>query len=92
MAEEAKKRPTAEKRDIRNDKKRMINKMFKSQVRTTMRAFEEALQSHEKDQAKEKLNAVYSVADLGFKRGLYKKNKANRIKARAAARVAQQAS
>ena len=52
MAKEAQKktkRPTALKRDIRNDKHRLINKSFKSNARTTMRTFEEALQAQDKE-------------------------------------------
>src|SRR5262245_42050877 len=77
------KRPTALKRDIRNDKHRLINKSFKSNARTTMRAFDEALQSQKKELIQETLAHVFSVMDSGVKRGVYKQNKADRIKARA---------
>lgn len=86
MADEKKKktkRPTAVKRDIRNEKKRIINKSFKSTVRTTLNYFQEAVKSGEKEGVDAKLNAVYSVVDKGVKRGVYTKNKAARMKARA---------
>ncbi len=86
------KRPTAEKRDIRNLKKSMASRVFKSQIRTSLRAFDQALKDQEKDQIQQKLNGVYSFIDKGVKRGLFKQNKANRIKAAAAAKVAAQAS
>ena len=77
------KRPTAQKRDLRNAKQRMINKSFKSNARTTMRSFEEALKNQDKARARDALNAVFSVMDRGVKRGIYKPNKAARIKSRA---------
>ena len=69
------KRPTALKRDIRNAKRQEINKAFKSKIRTTVRSLEEG--------NKDALPAVYSVLDRAVKRGIYKQNKANRLKARA---------
>jgi small subunit ribosomal protein S20 len=81
------KRPTALKRDLRNEKMRIINKSFKSNVRTTMRTFEEALQGQDKNRIQTALNEIYSVMDLGVKRGVYKPNKAARIKSRITQRV-----
>jgi len=84
-----KKRPTAEKRVIQNVKQRLINKSFKSEVRTAMRSFEGALKGGEVKTVQEAMSHVYSMMDLGCKRGVFKKNKASRLKARAAAKVAQ---
>jgi small subunit ribosomal protein S20 len=81
------KRPTALKRDIRNEKMRMISKSFKSNVRTTMRHFEEALKSKEKENIQAALNNLYSAVDRSVKRGIYKPNKAARIKARSAKKI-----
>jgi small subunit ribosomal protein S20 len=95
MAKEEKKktkRPTALKRDIRNDKHRLINKSFKSNARTMVRNFEEALQTQDKERQHEALKQIYSVADKGVKRGIYKPNKAARIKARAHQKIFAQAS
>ena len=80
------KRPTAEKRDIQNEKKRLRNKAFKSKVRTAIRNFEEILPKGEAEAIKEKLNAVYSMMDKGVKKGVFKINKASRTKSRLAAR------
>ena len=77
------KRPTALKRDIRDDKMRMINKSFKSNARTTLRTFDEALKAQDKEKIQSALSNLYSVMDKGVKRGVYKPNKAARIKARA---------
>ena len=76
-------RPTALKRDLRNEELRMINKSFKSHARTTMRSFEEALQTKDNERIQTALSMIYSVMDKGVKRGIYKPNKADRIKARA---------
>ncbi len=80
------KRPTALKRDIQNEKKRLRNKAFKSKVRTAIRNFEEILPKGEAEAIKEKLNAVYSMMDKGVKKGVFKINKASRTKSRLAAR------
>lgn len=77
------KRPTAEKRNIRNEKHRLINKAFKSNVRTAMRAFEEAVQSNDPAAIQARLSSVYSVMDKGVKRGVFKINHASRTKLRA---------
>jgi len=86
MAEEKKKktkRPTALKRDITNEKRRMINKSFKSNVRTTINNYEAAVKSGEKEAVQTKLDALYSAFDRGVKKGVFKRNKASRMKARA---------
>lgn len=92
MAEDKKnkktKRPTAQKRDIRNEKRRVVNKCFKSRVRTAQRRFLDAVSTgKEASVVKELLSDVYSLMDKGVKRGLYKRNKADRTKARCTARA-----
>lgn len=91
MAKEEKKaktkRPTAQKRDETNLKRQLQNKSFKSQARTTVRSFNEALKANNKEGLSQKLNEIYSLADKGVKRGIFKQNKANRIKARAVKKV-----
>ena len=82
------KRPQAQKRDIQSEKRRLINRSFKSEVRTIIRSFEEALPKGDAADIKEKLKEVYSAMDKGVKRGVFKLNKASRTKARMAARVA----
>lgn len=77
------KRPTALKRDMQNEKRRLRNKAFKSQVRRAVRSLNEAA-SQVKDEAElsEKLNKVYSLMDKGVKKGVFKRNKASRTKSR----------
>ncbi|MCB1180958.1 MAG: 30S ribosomal protein S20 [Chlamydiia bacterium] len=81
---------TAEKRNLQNEKRRLINKSFKSQTRTVVRHFEEALKSRDRGTIDERLRSVYSYMDQGVKRGIYKLGKASRIKARATAKVTKQ--
>jgi small subunit ribosomal protein S20 len=81
------KRPTAQKRELRNEKMRLINKSFKSYVRTKMRSFDEALKGQDQTLVQTTLNEIYSVMDRGVKKGLYKPNKAARIKSRLTLRI-----
>lgn len=86
------KTPTAQKRDIQNEKRRLINKSFKAGVRTAIRKLETDLVSGDADSIKENLNQVYSQMDKAVKRGIFTQNKASRSKARLSARVALKAS
>ena len=82
------KRPTAQKRAIQDEKRRLRNRSFKSEVRTTIRHFEEALPKGDFKAVQESLKDVYSMMDKGVKHGVFKLNKASRTKARLAARAA----
>lgn len=92
MAKEEKetkvKRPTAKKRDIQNEKRRLRNRAFKASVRTAIRKYETSLSSKDKTSIQDALSCVYSHMDKGVKNGVFKLNKANRTKARLAARLA----
>lgn len=82
-------RPTAQKRDLRNGKHQMINKSFKSKARTVVRSFEEALTTPKnRTQAEEALRSLYSMMDQAAKRGIYTRNKAARLKSRATSKLA----
>ena len=81
------KRPTAQKRMLQNEKRRLINKTFKTRVRSAMREFEESLTSNDPAVIEEKLNNVYSFMDKGVKRNIFTSNKASRTKARATAKA-----
>jgi small subunit ribosomal protein S20 len=82
------KRPTPLKRDLQNEKRRLRNKAFKSSVRSAIRRFDEAVPKGDVNESNQLLNAVYSIMDKGVKHGIFKQNKANRTKARLAARAA----
>ena len=89
MAEEKKKkRPTAEKRVLQDQKKREFRKTFKSKTRTAIRSF---LTASKKDDEKstlgEKLRMVYSLVDKGIKKRILKKNTGSRIKSRLSAHI-----
>lgn len=81
------KRPTPLKRDLQNEKRRILNRDLKSRVKTTLRSFEEALPKGDAANVKEKLNEVYSVLDKAVKKGIFKLNKASRTKSRLTAKV-----
>jgi small subunit ribosomal protein S20 len=81
------KRPTALKRDLQNEKRRLSNKIYKSRTRTAIRAFEETLEKGDRELANLKLNTIYSLLDKCVKTGVYKLNKASRTKSRLAARA-----
>lgn len=82
-----KKRPTAEKRVLQNEKQRLVNKAFKSKARTAMRNFENTLKKNDSEAVQKALNEIYSLMDKGIKRGIYKHNTASRTKARCTARA-----
>jgi len=75
------KRPSALKRDLQSEKRRIQNRTYKAKVQTAIRAFETS-------KSKETLNQVYSLMDKGVKTGLFAANKASRSKARLAAKLA----
>lgn len=81
------KRPTAIKRDLQHEKRRLGNKSFKSKVRTSTRSFEEAFEGKNKATAQVALNEFFSLVDKGLKKGIYKANKVNRLKSQASAKV-----
>lgn len=84
MAEEKKegktKRPTAKKRDLQNERKRLHNRSFKSSIKTAIRSYEETA-------GKENLGEIFSLIDKGVKRGIFKVNKASRLKSKFASKV-----
>lgn len=82
MAQQEKKRvkrPTAAKRLIQDNKKRLRNRILKSQIRTSIRSFINAENDGEKE---ERIKLVYSLVDKAVKKGVYKKNKGARVKSR----------
>jgi len=90
MAEkkEKKKRPTAQKRMIQNEKRRKSNKVYKSRIRTAIRRFEASVTAGDKAQIDQSLSTVYSLVDKAVKLGIYKRNKAARTKSRLTAKAA----
>lgn len=83
------KKPSALKRDEQSMKRNLRNRSFKSKVTTAMRAFEETLSKKDSTAAKATLSDMFSLMDKGVKKGIYKTNKANRVKSRLASRAKQ---
>ncbi len=81
------KRPTAQKRDLQNEKRRLNNRMYKSQVRTAIRTLNDSLVSGDSAEIGVKLNHTYSLLDKCVQKGIFKRNKASRTKSRLAARA-----
>ncbi len=81
------KTPTAIKRDLQSEKNRLRNKAFRSKVNTAIKLCKET----DASQIAEKLSVVYSLMDKGVKKGVFKKNKANRFKSRITRRLASKA-
>jgi len=77
------KRPTEQKRNEQNKKRRLINKSRLSTIRKQVKTF---LQSGSKN-TPESLNEIYSLVDKASKLGLFKENKASRIKSRLARKL-----
>src|SRR5579872_4553714 len=83
------KRPSAQKRNIQSEKRRLNNRSYRSGVLTAIRIFETSLSQKENTEAiKTKLDAIYSLMDKGVKKGIYKAQKAARTKSRLTARLA----
>ncbi len=76
------KRPTALKRDLQSQKRNLKNRSFKAKVSSAVRSFQESISQKDSGAAKTKLNGVYSLMDKGVKKGIFKTNKANRVKSR----------
>jgi small subunit ribosomal protein S20 len=76
------KRPTAQKRIIQNEKRRLINRSHRSEIRTTIRQFEESIKTNDQYTIQTKLNSVYSMLDSAVSKGIYKQRTASRTKSR----------
>ncbi|NGX45904.1 MAG: 30S ribosomal protein S20 [Chlamydiae bacterium] len=90
MAEEKKfpkKTPTAKKRDLQNAKRRAHNRTLKSRVATTIRFFEKTVSEKNVEAAKTQLHQVFALIDKGVNKGLFKLNKAARMKSKCASRI-----
>jgi len=83
------KRPSAQKSLIQSEKRRDQNKMFRSRFKTAIRHFKECVAKKDKETAKVHLSELSSLVDKGVNRGLFKRNKAARTKARMMARANQ---
>lgn len=72
---------SAEKRARQNDKKRRLNRSWKSQVKNARKAVREAIESDEpEDVLEELLNEAISSIDRAVSKGVYHANKGDRLK------------
>lgn len=87
--DEKTKRPSALKRDIQSEKRRLSNRSYRSSVLTAIRSLEGSLANKEEPaKIQSKLKEIYSIVDKGVKRGVFKSQKAARTKSRLSARCA----
>jgi small subunit ribosomal protein S20 len=83
------KRPSALKRDLQNEKRRLRNRSFRSSVSTAIRSLKGSLEKKEGvELVKQKLSAIYSLVDTGVKKHVFKPKKAARTKSRLTLRCA----
>lgn len=75
-------KPTALKRDLQSKKRNLHNRSFKAKVNTALRSLNDSISKKDSPNVKTQLNNVYSLMDKGVKKGIYKQNKANRVKSR----------
>lgn len=85
MAEEKKvKRPSALKRDAQSARRNLKNRAYKAKVSTATRSLQEVVKQKNASLIPEKLNTVFSLMDKGVKTGVFKLNKASRVKSKLA--------
>lgn len=72
------------KRDITNNKKRLLNDSFASSLKTAVKAFEAAVVAGDKAKAQEAFNFACKKIDKAVTKGLHHKNYAARQKSRLA--------
>lgn len=83
------KRPSALKRDLQNERRRLRNRSFRSSVSTAIRSLEKTLSEKEgAEKVQAKLQEIYSIVDKGVKRGIFKPQKGARTKSRLTLRCA----
>ncbi|SCA58763.1 30S ribosomal protein S20 [Chlamydiales bacterium SCGC AB-751-O23] len=78
--------PTAIKRNLRNEKQRLVNKSFKTRIRGAIKLLEQVSLKGDEATIKTSLNDVYSLLDKGVKRNILKANTAGRLKSRLTAK------
>ncbi len=82
---------SAAKRARQSEKRELRNKRIKSLVKTSIRRFEEALQSGDEEEAKNKFNSAIRQIDKATAKGILHKNNAARKKSSLSRRFNQRA-
>ena len=78
---------SAEKRIRQNEKKRAVNRMNRSRMRTEIKRLRSALALGDVDRAKELYPAVVSMIDRSIQKGIVHRNAAARYKSRLTAQI-----
>ena len=81
------KRPTAEKRQLQNEKCRVRNKAARSCIRTKIRLFQDELPALNAEKSGSTLSEIQALLDKAAKKRLFTANKASRLQSRLAARL-----
>ena len=83
---------SAKKRIETNKRNRLVNRYYKSSVKTLIKVFLQNLETYktspnpeEKEKLKKILNSIYSLMDKGTKKNVFHKNAATRKKSKLAA-------
>jgi small subunit ribosomal protein S20 len=78
---------TAKKRQLQDTRKRVQNKGYRSEVKTAYKAFLASLKQQDKEVQMGAFSSLASLVDKGVNKGIFKLNKASRVKARMSARL-----
>ena len=76
------KRPTSQKRMLQNEKKRLRNKAARSEIKTAIKAVRQACLAGDKEKKFSSLKEMHSLVDKAANKGVFKRNKASRLKSR----------
>lgn len=81
---------SAKKRARQSIKKRIINSSHKSKVHTAKRTLKEMIEKKIEatpEKIQDQLSTIFSLMDKGVKKGVFKRNKADRTKSRLSAKT-----
>lgn len=76
------KRPTAQKRELQNEKRRLANKANRSRIRSEVKSYQKVCSTESQPVIQESVQKLHSSIDKAAKKGLFSVNKASRMKSR----------
>ena len=74
--------PSAQKRILQSERANLQNRSYRAKVASATRSLKESVEKKEGATVQTKLNTLFSLMDKGVKTGVYKANKASRVKSR----------
>jgi small subunit ribosomal protein S20 len=74
--------PSAIKRNKQNEKRRIHNKSFKTEVKSVARKIRESVAARKRDEAEKSYAELVKLVDSGVTKGIFKRNTAARKKSR----------